>query len=786
MALIASANWFSRVTLNRLLRRGCPLMAVLCGVLCAYAGAASAGSLYSGRGHRPGPDILYAGRATVPQLENTGVWKAKPILVSGATAYRHGEFLYQDWLYDDHGAKEMADQNDPAAGGNLFSKPNGTYDYPSGPGYDDNAADLVEFRVKPLSDATAFRITLNTLANPSLIAFSIALGGTPGQPHAFPFGANVVAPADLFLTVHPASGALVGELDNATTGLPVPGAGPQVHVDAVRRQIEVDVPHAAWDPGTGIVRLAMGVGLWDSTTNMYLLPELSRSQTAPGGSGFDPRPAAFFNVAFRMHEPVQPVLPPSAVVTNPAWWRDSEQGAALANHDISDLYVNVDFNKLEHRLTDNSGIPTTGVIDRILPSHFNLGQGADFSNECGLNGVTNPSSCHPEYLGQLQPYQLYVPTTHTPRGGFGLTLLLHSLSTNYNQFIGSRNQSQMANRGLPSLVLTPEARGPDQSYEGYGAADVFEAWADVARLYKLNPSYAAVTGYSMGGFGSFKLAAQFPDLFARIQPVVGAESNDDVLASLRNIPVLMWNTHGDELANEADFQTTAAKLQSLGYRYELDAFQPCAAAPMPQNCSPLFPNHLALAVNDQFAPAAAFLGTARVNYNPPHVTYVVEGERNRPNVGVVGDHAYWLSGLTLRSNSHTASNGDPEGEIDALSHGLGVGDPTASGLQPGSGTLTGGNLGDLIFTRQFQTWGSTPRAAKANVIDITATNIATVTIDARRARVSCRVKLNIQSDGPLKVKLADCPRAHRRHHRRHHHRRGHHRHRVRRTDSVST
>jgi len=28
-------------------------------------------------------------------------------------------------------------------------------------------------------------------------------------------------------------------------------------------------------------------------------------------------------------------------------------------------------------------------------------------------------------------------------------------------------------------------------------------------------------------------------------------------------------------------------------------------------------------------------------------------------------------GLTLRSQSHTATNGDPEGQIDVLSHGFG-------------------------------------------------------------------------------------------------------------------
>src|SRR5205807_5461249 len=134
-------------------------------------------SLYTGPGSRPGPDILYSAPAVAPQLTNAGIWHAQPILVSGATAYRKGEFLYQDWLYDDHGAHETADPNDPRMSGDLFSKPQGTYDYPTGPGYANDAADLVELRVKPLARATAFRVTLNTLENPSLVALSIAIGG---------------------------------------------------------------------------------------------------------------------------------------------------------------------------------------------------------------------------------------------------------------------------------------------------------------------------------------------------------------------------------------------------------------------------------------------------------------------------------------------------------------------------------------------------------------------------------------------------------------------------------
>src|SRR3954468_23923214 len=86
------------------------LAAVAVTGMCATAGPAAAGSLPSvSGGARPGPDLLYAPAPTAPQLDNTGPWKADPILVSGAEAYRGGEFLYQDFLFDDHGATGTAD-----------------------------------------------------------------------------------------------------------------------------------------------------------------------------------------------------------------------------------------------------------------------------------------------------------------------------------------------------------------------------------------------------------------------------------------------------------------------------------------------------------------------------------------------------------------------------------------------------------------------------------------------------------------------------------------------------
>src|SRR4029078_5002662 len=108
---------------------------------------------------------------------------------------RGGEWRYQDFLCDDHGALGVPDPNTPWDEGSFtFSPPGGTVTYPSGPGDANNAADLVEFRVKSLADATAFPETLNTPVYPSKVAFTIALGSS-SSARAWPFGAGVSSPA---------------------------------------------------------------------------------------------------------------------------------------------------------------------------------------------------------------------------------------------------------------------------------------------------------------------------------------------------------------------------------------------------------------------------------------------------------------------------------------------------------------------------------------------------------------------------------------------------------------
>src|SRR4030081_3481016 len=378
-------------------------------IVVALAPAADAGSLYRGPGPRPGPDILYSKAPVAPQLHNSGPWKAPPILVSGAEAYQRGEFLYQDYLYDDSGAAGTPDPNDPFnPAANLFSPRHGTLPYPTDRVFANNAADLVELRVKPLASTTAFRVTLSTLKDPERMAFTIALGNSPAL-NTWPYRAGVRSPAQLFLTVHGTTAVLT----DPTTGAVLTPA-PTASVDMTRRQIDVRVAHGAWNPGTSVVRMEAGVGLWDVAGGTYLQPGPTATATQPGGCA-NPCPA-LFNMAFRLSEPLPRIYGPGTANTiaegsvlvklDGSWWRERQQGDVLASGDVSAFSAQVDFGKLIAGVNDESLVPKAGHLDRIMASHFDFGQGVDYNVTCLTSTVPE---CTGRFIGQLQPSALYVP-----------------------------------------------------------------------------------------------------------------------------------------------------------------------------------------------------------------------------------------------------------------------------------------------------------------------------------------------------------------------------------------
>jgi len=739
-------------------------------------------------GVAPGPDILHRPPARAPQFENTGVWKAEPTKICMTSAYRSGEFLYQDCLWDDTGAG-------PAYRWWYYTAFK-TYEYPTDPAYRNNAADLVEVRLKPLDDATAIRVTYNTMTNPNLAAVTVALGGDAGKPVEVPHGANTKMPAQVFVTAHGSEGDIV----DAGTGQSRPER-PTVTADVERRQIEIRVPYSAFDPrGNPAVRVAAAAGLWDSAAQKYLVPNGGdATATEPGGGTVD-RPSAFFNVAFRYDEPYD------------AAWRDHLQLAAIEKGDISPFFATVDFTKLAAGVDDDmydqrGGVPTKGFMSLLFASHFETNQGRriqsdpngprpfSFSQQNGMSrggpgknqrpglgfGWPCRDDCTPDLAGQLQRYLLYVPKMAPPATGYATFLWLGGFAINAGDVLYGEHdifRSVGDRPDNPTLVVGTDARGADQWAYGQSGASNFETWADVARRFKLDPDKTAIGGFSSGAYSTNKLALTFPDAFGRAFPCDGLDVApsfptqngiadvapvdtttvhepgsriSDLLPSRRNQPVMEWAGSTDDFI-PYDITRKRADLYAAGdYDYEFLTWHGVAAS------------HLLMCNNGTWDVMTKWLGDMKRVVDPMRVTYVRNPLMDDPGAGLVGNRAYWVSGIETRDQAL--------GTVDVISDGFEVG-PAEAGRKetenlsvPSDGMYLGSGfdqpdrraaLPQNPFLREYRHLGSGPSHTPSDALTITVKNIRTLTIDPQRAKVSCNAKLDVKSDGPLSITLLGC------------------------------
>ncbi len=706
------------------------LLPVMGGLTPASAqSSAGSGSLPSvSSGARPGPDVLYAAAPRAPQLENRSArFTAAPLLVSGAEAYTDGEYLYQDFLYDDYGT----DTNGAPSSSQVAQA--GEVTYPTDAAYAGNAADLVEFRVAPGSGDVVYRFTLNALLRQDTTAIALAFDtdrNSSTGASTLPRDPGAAFPGtDQVLSVS-GTGAELSRL--SATAAPVTTAVP-VTVDLEANQITVTVPRTVSDP-RGTWRATLAVGLHDPAAGGWKRPALLATADSPGGAGpAAPTPSGIFNLGFRFDEPVM------TANVGP----DQGQAAALRDGAPTRYARDLDFAAMSSR-AKRTTVPATGRQIRLFPSRLQLGEGRDLAT-------------FPAYKGQLQPYALYIPSTYREGRPAGLTLALHSLGQNYFQYQQGRIfEQQGEQRG--NLVLSPLARGDDGWYQTEAEYDVFEAWNDLSRRFTLDPSRSYTSGYSMGGYGTYRLAGLYPDLFARAFTAVGPPGEgiwlppaaptggDETLSNrwlenFRNVPLLNIAGVEDELVpyvgpraqNLGAPEQGIRGLEQLGYDYRFVTF-PAA-------------DHFALAaLGYDFPFARDFLGTGQVNRDPAHVTFAYVPRSDQSALGLVHDHAYWVSQVRV---SPTAVGAVPKGVVDVRSEAKGVGDPTGS-------PVIGSGVAQLPYTVLGKDLSVVPPAVRQNALQLTLTDVGSVRLEAVRAGLDLRapVRLSTTSSTASQVLLA--------------------------------
>jgi predicted peptidase len=154
---------------------------------------------------------------------------------------------------------------------------------------------------------------------------------------------------------------------------------------------------------------------------------------------------------------------------------------------------------------------------------------------------------HKDADGQEAKYVLFVPHDYKSDKPCPTILFLHGAGETGTDgkkqaTVGLGKAIAKQEKTFPFIAIFPQSQKRTWSA---GSADAERALAildEVRKEYKVDDSRVYLTGLSMGGFGTWSLAAKYPDKWAAIVPICGG-GNPAQAAKIKDIPC--WCFHGE-------------------------------------------------------------------------------------------------------------------------------------------------------------------------------------------------------------------------------------------------
>ncbi|MEX2394582.1 MAG: hypothetical protein WD826_08900 [Actinomycetota bacterium] len=701
-------------------------------------------------------------------------WTGATTRLGGTWQVSRGEFVYQDHIYDDLGAetRQRSQQHGSATGA-----PSGDYRYPSDEKrFGNNAADLLELRIAADRTDVWILARMNTLKAPDTTVVAIGIDSdrrTTTGGGAWPFGAGLDVPGvDRVITLR-AGNSTVTKLPD---GKPARTGSVAVNTTNDHNAIEARLERSVL--GGDRVRVYAATGLWDKTGE-WMAPQPGNPTTTAAGGGNPIFEARAFNVAFRDNETGS--------------FMEEVQAAALMSGDISAFKVDLDVAALAERVTRPYKLRTghfhVVVMDQkitIPPLHEGVAYDGIDGRFQGAGGAALTQEF--SFYGRHQPYGLYVPKRYDGKTPLGAALALHghggSHSTYNSQPGFVRDMGDAEGTKLPPLFLiTPLARG-SSFYADWGEADTLAVLRDVFSRFRVDRSRLYLTGYSMGGYGVYRLASLYPDAFAAAASWAGYSgeftgnyltdprwiagdptggASDDVAApirqalaptgvgggragkavigdpvetmeNLRHLPLVHLAGTNDEIVPTTGQYAAPRRLAELGYRSRFDLY--------------FGYEHFSFALVDDWTSVRAWLGNTRRVSAPRDITYrFSDGWTQKGLATSLGlDHgdAWWLRDMTMRK---TTTDALELAAVKATSRGI-----AGRSMTPGSSRLV-----VLTPTPHLQNevkWQPGKALPGGNRLDLETTGVGSLTIDVTAAKLKlCGLQIALRTDGPLQIKL---------------------------------
>jgi predicted peptidase len=168
-------------------------------------------------------------------------------------------------------------------------------------------------------------------------------------------------------------------------------------------------------------------------------------------------------------------------------------------------------------------------------------------------------------------YALSIPPTYSPSRPAPLILALHyGIGNGDSSGVGADLVQGLvgpALEGLRPIIVAPDSvRGNWSTSENEKAVNALLDM--VMARYAIDRKRVAVTGYSMGGTGSWHLAETFPERFSAVIPIAG---RPPASAAGWRLPVLAIHSRDDQVVPFDPAAARIAELQKAGVNAKLIA-----------------------------------------------------------------------------------------------------------------------------------------------------------------------------------------------------------------------
>ncbi|MDG3003132.1 family 16 glycoside hydrolase [Paludisphaera mucosa] len=172
-------------------------------------------------------------------------------------------------------------------------------------------------------------------------------------------------------------------------------------------------------------------------------------------------------------------------------------------------------------------------------------------------------------------YTIYVPEGYDESKTYPAILFLHGAGERGDDGVISSQvglgPAIVQRGGIPAIVVFPQARKTWQA-DSDDAKAALKALDEVSKAYRVDPKRVVLTGLSMGGMGTWNIAAQHPEKFAAIAPICGPGRPEDVTHFL-SLPIRGFVGDADSPRLHLGMRTLIEALQSAGAHPEYTEYR---------------------------------------------------------------------------------------------------------------------------------------------------------------------------------------------------------------------